>query len=52
MWAMPVMPNTFVDEITERYIELYEKVTGKIFFRDESVDIAGRIEQNILKALG
>lgn len=49
---MPVMPNTFVDEITERYIELYEKVTGKIFFRDESVDIAGRIEQNILKALG
>ncbi|MEY3195139.1 MAG: hypothetical protein RIQ78_1236, partial [Bacteroidota bacterium] len=48
---MPTMPDDFVNEITERYVELYEKVTGKAFIRDPSTDIARRIEQNILKAL-
>jgi phosphoribosylaminoimidazole-succinocarboxamide synthase len=45
------MPDDFVNEITERYVELYEKVTGKAFVRDPSTDIARRIEQNILKTL-
>jgi phosphoribosylaminoimidazole-succinocarboxamide synthase len=48
---MPTMPDDFVNEITERYVELYEKVTGKAFVRDLSTDIARRIEQNILKTL-
>ena len=48
---MPVMPDAFVNEITDRYVELYEKVTGRTFVRDDSEDIAGRIEQNILKVL-
>jgi phosphoribosylaminoimidazole-succinocarboxamide synthase len=45
---MPEMPDAFVAEITERYIELYETMTGRGFARDETDDIAGRIEQNIL----
>ena len=38
--------------ITERYIELYEKVTGKKFEKaDESDDILKRIETNIANCL-
>lgn len=46
---MPVMPDAFVEEITARYVELYEKVTGQNFQKDESADPLGRIEQNIIK---
>jgi len=49
--TMPVMPDAFVEEITARYIELYEKVTGMAFHKDESEDPEGRIERNILKGL-
>ena len=48
---MPVMPDDFVNEITDRYVELYEKVTGKAFVRDEDQNIEKRIERNILNAL-
>lgn len=48
---MPVMPDEFVNEISERYIELYEKVTGRAFVRDTSDDPESRIERNILVAL-
>lgn len=49
--TMPVMPDAFVQEITDRYVELFEKVTGKKFVKDESEDVLGRIERNILKAI-
>lgn len=48
---MPDMPDAFVAEISERYIELYEHVTGRKFAKDESPDPLVRIEQNILRAL-
>jgi phosphoribosylaminoimidazole-succinocarboxamide synthase len=48
---MPDLPDEFVEEISSRYIELYEKVTGKTFQREESADVEGRIERNILAAL-
>lgn len=48
---MPTMPDAFVKEISERYIELYEQVTGRPFVKDESRNIAGRIEENVLAAL-
>ncbi len=47
--TMPVMPDAFVEEITTRYIELYEKVTG-LPFQKTSRKIA-RIERNILAFL-
>jgi phosphoribosylaminoimidazole-succinocarboxamide synthase len=49
---MPDMPDSFVQEITDRYVELYEKVTGMAFVKDRSSDLLGRIEGNIRKALG
>lgn len=48
---MPDMPGAFVEEISARYIELYEKVTGLAFVKDESADPLERIERNILSAL-
>jgi len=48
---MPVMPDSFVDLVSERYIELYEKVTGKEFNRSYTVPINTRIEQNVLSYL-
>jgi phosphoribosylaminoimidazole-succinocarboxamide synthase len=48
---MPVMPDAFVQEITDRYVELYEKVTGQSFVRDTSENIAARIERNVLSVL-
>jgi phosphoribosylaminoimidazole-succinocarboxamide synthase len=48
---MPDMPDAFVAEISERYIELYEKITGKTFDRATSEDIRSRVERHILAAL-
>jgi phosphoribosylaminoimidazole-succinocarboxamide synthase len=47
--VMPVMPDEFVAEISDRYIELYEKVTGRTFQRDTSADPLKRIETRILE---
>ena len=49
---VPEMTPEIVDSISERYIELYEKVTGKKFEKaDESDDILKRIETNITNCL-
>ncbi|MFK7935499.1 MAG: phosphoribosylaminoimidazolesuccinocarboxamide synthase, partial [Saprospiraceae bacterium] len=48
---MPVMPDAFVERVTERYIELFEKITGKAFEKAEVGDIQVRIEGNVLKYL-
>jgi len=44
---MPEMPEEFVQTITDRYIELYERITGKTFIKSETLDIANRIQTNI-----
>lgn len=44
---VPEMTDTFVKEVSERYIELYEKVTGKKFHR-RSID---NIQDEIYKAV-
>ena len=48
---MPEMPDDFVNLITDRYVELYEKITGKAFEKAKGLDLLERIEGNILKAL-
>lgn len=48
---MPEMPDAFVQEITDRYVELYEKVTGLPFIKDQSEDPLARIEKALLTAL-
>jgi phosphoribosylaminoimidazole-succinocarboxamide synthase len=44
---MPVMPDAFVERVSDRYIELYERVTGRAFQRADTVQIENRIQQNI-----
>ncbi|MBS1622459.1 MAG: phosphoribosylaminoimidazolesuccinocarboxamide synthase [Bacteroidetes bacterium] len=45
--TMPFMPDEFVHTITERYIELYERVTGQKFQHADNHDIQARIERNV-----
>ena len=45
---IPDMPQDFVDMVSERYIELYEQITGDKFERADVTDVADRVEQNIL----
>jgi phosphoribosylaminoimidazole-succinocarboxamide synthase len=47
----PEMPEDFVLQVTNRYIELYEKITGKAFQKSDSENIEQRIEENIKKYL-
>jgi phosphoribosylaminoimidazole-succinocarboxamide synthase len=44
---MPVMPDEFVATVTERYIELYEKITGKSFVKSDTTNIGERIQKNL-----
>lgn len=49
---VPEMTPEIVNSISERYIELYEKVTGKKFEKAaESDDVLKRIEKNIAECL-
>jgi len=41
---MPVMPDDFVNTISERYIGLYETITGKKFVKTTSSNLLGDIE--------
>lgn len=45
--TMPVMPDDFVEVVTERYIELYEKITGKTFVKSDTSNIQERIQTNV-----
>ncbi len=49
---MPEMPDEFVSEVSERYIELYEKITGELFVKEEPGDVNKRIEKNTREFLG
>lgn len=45
--VMPDLPDSFVETITERYIELYEKITGNSFVKSDTSNINKRIEANV-----
>ena len=45
---VPYMTDEYVMSVSERYIELYEKITGNRFIRSDSEDAIRRIEQNIM----
>ena len=48
---IPVLPESFIEEITQRYIELYEKITGQDFIKADVNNINQRIEKNIINYL-
>jgi phosphoribosylaminoimidazole-succinocarboxamide synthase len=43
---VPEMTDSYVNEVTERYIELYEKITGEEFVRADISNVPERIERN------
>jgi phosphoribosylaminoimidazole-succinocarboxamide synthase len=50
--AVPSMTPEIVNSISDRYIELYEQITGDTFVKNEANDVVRRIEQNVTAALG
>jgi len=48
---VPEMTDEWVNEISERYIELYENIIGEKFDRSDTHDILQRIERNIMQFL-
>jgi len=49
--VVPEMPDEFVNRVSERYIELYETITGEKFHQAQTDDIPKRIEDNIIKSI-
>jgi phosphoribosylaminoimidazole-succinocarboxamide synthase len=45
--VMPHMPEEFVNQVSERYIELYERITGDTFVKADTESIEQRILKNI-----
>lgn len=48
---VPYMSPEYCNSVTDRYIELYEQVTGKKFEKAESEDVLARIEKNVSEYL-
>lgn len=48
---MPAMPDDFVQTVSERYIHLYEKITGKTFERETDTDPLPAMEKAVLQTL-
>ena len=44
---MPEIPEDFVKKVSERYIELYEKITGTEFVKEDLTNVSERIKKNI-----
>ncbi|ACU04072.1 phosphoribosylaminoimidazolesuccinocarboxamide synthase [Pedobacter heparinus] len=45
--SIPVMTPEIVNSIADRYIELYEQITGDRFVKNEQADVVARIEKNV-----
>jgi phosphoribosylaminoimidazole-succinocarboxamide synthase len=48
---IPEMNDKFVVEVSERYIELYEHITGEKFQKSDNTDILKRVETNVKQFL-
>lgn len=49
--TVPEMSEEYITSVSERYIELYENITGEPFVKADISDIQKRIEQNVLEYL-
>lgn len=49
--AVPEMTEAYCNSVSERYIELYEKIVGDKFIKADSSDVAERLDENISKYL-
>lgn len=48
---VPEMTDSYIQEVSDRYIELYENITGTAFVKADLSHIESRIEKNILSYL-
>ena len=48
---VPFMSDAYIETVSERYIELYENITGETFVKADVSDIHKRIENNVLMYL-
>jgi phosphoribosylaminoimidazole-succinocarboxamide synthase len=48
---VPEMSNEKINEISDRYIELYENITGETFVKSDLSNLSERIENNVLNFL-
>lgn len=49
--VIPEMNDEKIAEISDRYIELYEQITGDTFVKGDTSNILNRIEQNVIDFL-
>ena len=49
--SVPEMHEDFVTSVSERYIELYEKITGDKFQKANVLDVEKRIEGNVMRVI-
>lgn len=49
--TLPEMSDEYIATVSERYIELYENITGEAFVKAPLEDIVQRIEQNVFSFL-
>ena len=48
---IPIMTNNIINSISERYIELFEQITGEHFVKPANDSVLKRVETAINKAL-
>src|SRR5690606_11873978 len=48
---IPEMTDEYVNSVSERYIELYEKIMGESFIKADVSDIENRINENVINYL-
>ncbi|MFZ4741205.1 MAG: phosphoribosylaminoimidazolesuccinocarboxamide synthase [Bacteroidales bacterium] len=48
---VPEMTDEFIHQVSERYIELYENITGEKFIRADVSNVVKRVEANITECL-
>ncbi len=49
--TVPEMTDEYISSVSERYIELYENITGETFIKADISDIQERINSNVLEYL-
>jgi len=48
---IPAMTDEIVENISNRYIELYERIIGEKFVKEDATTVLKRVEENILRFL-
>ena len=50
--TVPEMSDAYITSVSDRYIELYENITGETFVKGDITNIQARIEKNVTAYLG